>query len=876
MHGDGLPPLIGRARELQDLLELVRGAPRLITVVGLAGVGKSRLVDEAFRGGAPPEPLRQVDGLLAHTVPIGPDAPEATLLRALGCEPGGPPDRVGRVLAALGPALLVLDGVEGAVEPLTAQLPAWLAAAPELTILVTSRVALGLAAETRLALEPLRPDDALALLEERARRLRRDLQLDDASARALVSDLDGLPGALEWAAAQLATVSVGDLTDILRAGEAGTLGFASGGPTLVFSSGGPTPPWTRGLDWSVRSLSEPLRAGLMRLAAYCRPLPARDAAEVVGGLGPLAELRNASLVGPASASDPRIRVYRTVCHVLAGPAWHGERAIAADAHAARVVARSGALDARMYGSDGPEALSALAQLEVELRAVVTRGLGLSGEALSFPLGAARALSFPLGAARALSFPLGAARALSIPLELTVEATERLGTLQVFGRGEGIPEAWFEVLLGKGALTAIQRATLLFERAGGRLLRGRIDAALADLAAARAQVPGETRLAARVALLKSAAQRRLGAKAEAAATAREALAWARASGRTEIEVEALSLLAKVAPTRVEHDQLARTAVQLARATGDSLGLMGPLLTLADSPDDFREGLAIAEQAGFARASYYFNASLSNRLLEDGGAEASRRHHEAAVALARRNGWDRLTRECRAIHAVVRWSLDPGADCRPALRRALTDGRGEADQEMLLSFLHAAEAEAAPASPPLPIPERSPAAALCAAAAELHRAGADGPERAVAAIARARKLLEPPPEPPVTNERAARRIVERALAGLEAERDAAAVWVGPGGAWFALGDGPRVSLARRLPLQRLLLALSSAQAALTVEALFAAGWPGQSIRPASAAHRVYVAVNELRRLGLGDRLQTADGGYRLEVAPVAAPVRRRAGS
>jgi hypothetical protein len=340
----------------------------------------------------------------------------------------------------------------------------------------------------------------------------------------------------------------------------------------------------------------------------------------------------------------------------------------------------------------------------------------------------------------------------------------------------------------------------------------------------------------------------------------------------VEVEAMSMLASLAQTREEHERLARAAVQLARTTGNLLGMLGPLLVLSDSVEELRQGAQIAEQAGFARAAYYFHASLADRLAEEGRLGQAARHLDEALTLARRNGWDRLARECRAIYDTVRWSLDPAVDCRPALRAALTDGRGEGDQELLLSFLYAAEAEACPSAPLPAFSEKGRVGALCAAAAALHHAAGGPPDQALQAMSRAQKLLDSETWQPFLSERAALRVLLRARARLEGQ-EALPLRVGEGGAWFSLGDGPRVTLARRVPLQRLLCALAQADGPLSVEALFAAGWPGQSIRPASAAHRVHVAIGELRKLGLGERLLTGEGGYRLATASPAVGARPR---
>jgi hypothetical protein len=108
--------------------------------------------------------------------------------------------------------------------------------------------------------------------------------------------------------------------------------------------------------------------------------------------------------------------------------------------------------------------------------------------------------------------------------------------------------------------------------------------------------------------------------------------------------------------------------------------------------------------------------------------------------------------------------------------------------------------------------------------------------------------------------------RAPAPAPAPAPAHALLVADGGRWFSLEPSPRIDLTRRRSL-RLLLSrladerLSSPGRPLSIDALFAAGWPGERAQPAAAASRVYVAVRTLRRLGLAP-LRTSGDGYLLD--------------
>ena len=95
----------------------------------------------------------------------------------------------------------------------------------------------------------------------------------------------------------------------------------------------------------------------------------------------------------------------------------------------------------------------------------------------------------------------------------------------------------------------------------------------------------------------------------------------------------------------------------------------------------------------------------------------------------------------------------------------------------------------------------------------------------------------------------------------------------GRWFRNPHGEVVSIARWRPLQRLLERLAERREIapgepLSVEALVAAGWPGERMLPKAGATRVYTAIASLRRLGLRDMLVRDEGGYSLRTdVPIA---------
>ncbi len=222
-------PFFGREAELAALAAAI-GEPGLVTVAGPGGVGKSRL---ALQVGSPAvlpggkswvslAPVSQ-DELVASTVAMAIGLP-------VGIE--DPASLLADHFAPLGRALLVLDGCEAVVDGTASLVTSLLGLCPTLSVLVTSRGALGVEAETVIGVEPLPvPDVAdlaasaqVRLLADRARHGGAQLIVDETTfpfVAELCRRCGGLPLALELAAAQLAAMSVPDLLDHLPALVAG-------------------------------------------------------------------------------------------------------------------------------------------------------------------------------------------------------------------------------------------------------------------------------------------------------------------------------------------------------------------------------------------------------------------------------------------------------------------------------------------------------------------------------------------------------------------------------------------------------------------------------------------------------------------------------
>jgi predicted ATPase/DNA-binding SARP family transcriptional activator len=200
---------VGRERELREIRALLgRGDPRLLTLTGPAGTGKTRLAVEATKG----------DGWSRETVfvelaPIvDPDLVATAIASALGLAETSQ-ERAAEALALYlqkRRALLVLDNFEQVLDA-APMLTALLARAPGTQLLVTSRAPLGLSEERLYPVPPLLQEtDAIQLFVDRARDARVDFALSDENAESVAElclRLDGLPLALELAAARIRLLS---------------------------------------------------------------------------------------------------------------------------------------------------------------------------------------------------------------------------------------------------------------------------------------------------------------------------------------------------------------------------------------------------------------------------------------------------------------------------------------------------------------------------------------------------------------------------------------------------------------------------------------------------------------------------------------------
>jgi predicted ATPase/class 3 adenylate cyclase len=197
---------VDRVNEMRALIDRLDAGSRLVTVVGVGGIGKTRF---ASRGG-----WRQL-GDWPGGVYFSDLSEARTLEGVLSAVAGAlgtplsardPVQQIGHAIAGRGRCLVILDNFEQVVALAADTLGRWLDRAADAAFVVTSRERLHLRGEEVFALEPLPPDrDAIDLFVDRARAQNPTFVLDDdnrATIGRIAALVDGLPLAIELAAAR--------------------------------------------------------------------------------------------------------------------------------------------------------------------------------------------------------------------------------------------------------------------------------------------------------------------------------------------------------------------------------------------------------------------------------------------------------------------------------------------------------------------------------------------------------------------------------------------------------------------------------------------------------------------------------------------------
>lgn len=911
---------VGRTAELGGLDELVRSGTRLITLVGPGGAGKTRLALEYLARHRDELAVRRPGGVfmceLTDTRSIdGICAAVASCLAVPLAKNKTSDDQLASVergLVARGPTLLVLDNFEQVIEHAAATVGRWLRGAPATLFVVTSRSPLGLGAERVVALEPLglpepdrRPDeaDAVRLFVDRARSTRPAFvpsESDLSSIASIVRRLDGMPLAIELAAARMGVLGAAQIEQHLS--RRFELLRRSGSQLSERQS------TLRGaIGWSWDLLDAPERTALAQCAVFRGGFDI-DAAQIVIDLSGHAEgpwaldvvqsLVERSLVRTYESADApgelRYRLYESVRDYAAERLDEmGQLAATESRHAEHYAALARRLRHEM---DGRRAAGALARLSLETENLVAvhQRACQSKDALA----ARRALSVavalePLLCSRGPLPPLQ--RLLDEALALEGATDRALLAEAVLARAHALAE------LGQGSESRRERerALKLAEAAGDRRLAGRAIASMArhawhtgQLAEADAlyvaataihQEVGDRGYVGRALSHRANARYMQGDVEEARHLYRQALSLLRSDGDPQSEALTLGNLGSLEHDLGRHEEaglLYREALEILRDLGDRYNEGNYVMNLgtvalergdhAAARRAYESSLAIQREVGNRRWEGIALAFLALCEELEGHLDDARHHHHGADRLLRDYGhpvirglaasWrGRMEADADALEDAEAW-LDEGATimgelgetivsavpglCRGHLhlaraRRADLQGRAqqaEAERDRVRELIDDFD------------PRLIHSADVRLALTRLADALAEQSER---------PTLIPPSR--------------RSLSELPSVADALAISASARA--FRVPHCEPVDLSTRRAPRRILAALADHRErypglALSLEELLEAGWPGERLLPEAGATRVYTAIATLRRMGLKPYLLRGDDGYLLDPsAPMA---------
>jgi predicted ATPase/class 3 adenylate cyclase len=317
-----LPALYGRDDDIDALRVLIDGQ-RVVSIVGAGGIGKTRLAQavahamrDAFADGA----------WMVELAPLAdPALLPAAVAQALDIKLAGVSATLDELVVGMAQRtlLLVLDNCEHLLDAVAALVQAVMQGAPSLTLLLTSQEPLHLPAEQQYRVTPLavpfemavsgaREFGAVALFVARVKAVDQRFALDDASL-ALVIDicrrLDGLPLAIELAAARTATLGLRPVRDKLDA----RFKLLTGGSRASLRR---HQTLRATLDWSYKLLSDAEQAVFQRLGVFVGGFTVELAQAVAGDaqldewavLDHLSALVDKSLVVADAGEVPRYRL----------------------------------------------------------------------------------------------------------------------------------------------------------------------------------------------------------------------------------------------------------------------------------------------------------------------------------------------------------------------------------------------------------------------------------------------------------------------------------------------------------------------------------------------------------------------------------------
>lgn len=305
-----LSSFVGRANEMSELGALLRSA-RILTITGPGGSGKSRLAMR-LAVSAPERDASDPWWVELGVLPPAADVAEQIAID-LGVMPG--PDVLGELERRLRGrrSLLVLDNAEHVADATAELLATLLSRCPDTTALITSRQPLGLTGEVvwrvpelsmpedveTVTLDNYERFDAMRLFVVRAREARPGMVIDRSSLREIARicrELDGMPLAIELAAARLRNVSLSTIAD----GLAEVIGWRVG------DSSKPARHATlrSSIEWSVGLVDAAEQRALLSLAVFCSSFDVEAARAVIESVLEVDSSGNTDIaVSMATAAD---------------------------------------------------------------------------------------------------------------------------------------------------------------------------------------------------------------------------------------------------------------------------------------------------------------------------------------------------------------------------------------------------------------------------------------------------------------------------------------------------------------------------------------------------------------------------------------------
>ncbi len=378
-----LSSFVGRGSDLAAVAGLLDGH-RLVTLTGPGGVGKTRLALEAARARTDADGpwLVEMGGL--HT----PELLTAIIAAALGLPVASSPDQLAGMLIDRD-LLIVLDNCEHLLAPAAMLVHTLLARCGTVRILATSREPLGITGETVYDVPPLHAaTEAAELFLRRAAAVQSGWAPgpdDRERIAALCAGLDGIPLAIELAAAQCRTLSVGQIADALEDRFTLLVGGSAGRPdrhrTLLGT-----------VAWSDQLLQPAERRLFHRLGVLEAGFDLEAAAAVGGAtpvLAPLSALVRKSLVTAEPGTAPRrYRMLETLRQYALDALSPGELAAAQERHRAWALARAESAERHLRGPQGAALLDGLSLDQPELRAAFASALASGHGDYALRLGSA--------------------------------------------------------------------------------------------------------------------------------------------------------------------------------------------------------------------------------------------------------------------------------------------------------------------------------------------------------------------------------------------------------------------------------------------------------------------------------------------------------